>query len=105
MNKPQLINSIAEKNDLEKSMVEKVINSFEQTVTNELKAGNDVALPGFGTFSARERSARMGVNPRNPSEKIHIPATTVAKFKVGKTLKDALKANRAVEVTETTEEE
>ncbi|MDO8582048.1 MAG: HU family DNA-binding protein, partial [bacterium] len=46
---------------------------------------------GFGQFLARHRSARMGVNPQKPSEKMQIPAVIVAKFKAGKGLKDALK--------------
>ncbi len=91
MTKIQFINSIAEKLGLEKNIVEKVINTLIQTITEELKAGKEVTLTGFGTFSTRHRSARMGVNPRNPSEKIQMPAVTVAKFKAGKTLKDALK--------------
>jgi len=41
---------------------------------------------------ARERAARMGVNPQNPSEKMQIPAVVVPKFKAGKALKDALKS-------------
>jgi len=53
-----------------------------------------VAAPllfGFGAFSARIRTARMGVNPKNPTERIHIPEVRVPKFKAGKTLKDSLK--------------
>jgi nucleoid DNA-binding protein len=33
----------------------------------------------------------MGVNPRNPSEKVHIPAATVPKFSAGSGLKSAVK--------------
>jgi DNA-binding protein HU-beta len=91
MNKPELINKLAEKSGLEKSVAEKIVDAFESTVIEELKAGHEVALTGFGTFSARHRAARMGVNPRNPSERIQMPAVTVPKFKAGKTLKDALK--------------
>ena len=97
MNKIQLINLIAEKSELETKVVENVINFLEQTVIEKLKTGEEVSLHGFGVFSARERTARMGVNPRNPSEKIQIPAVTVPKFKAGKTLKDALKMNKQLE--------
>ena len=34
----------------------------------------------------------MGVNPRNPSEKVQIPATTVPKFSAGSQLKQAVKS-------------
>ncbi|PIZ26843.1 MAG: DNA-binding protein HU, partial [Chloroflexi bacterium CG_4_10_14_0_8_um_filter_46_9] len=59
-------------------------------VTKTLKKGEEVVLTGFGTFSAKQRAARQGVNPRT-GEKIQIPAVTVPKFKAGKALKDALK--------------
>jgi len=91
MNKTEFISKLAEKNELETKIIEKVLSSFEETIISELKSGNEIALTGFGTFSAKLRAARMGVNPRNPSEKIQIKAVTVPKFKAGKTLKDALK--------------
>jgi DNA-binding protein HU-beta len=54
-----------------------------------LKAGDKVALVGFGTFETRERPARKGRNPRT-KEEITIPATTAPAFKAGKALKDAV---------------
>ncbi|MBI4143089.1 HU family DNA-binding protein, partial [Candidatus Uhrbacteria bacterium] len=48
-------------------------------------------ITGFGTFLSKERKGRVGVNPRNPTEKIQIPSVRVPKFKAGKTLKDALR--------------
>ena len=59
-----------------------------------LKSGGEVAFAGFGTFSAKKRAARVGVNPKKPTEKIQIPAMTVPKFKAGKALKDALKLKK-----------
>lgn len=91
MNKPELIQAIAEKSQQEKAAVEKVIQAFEEVVIATLKTGGEVTLTGFGTFSAKFRAARGGVNPRNPQERIQVPAVTVPKFKAGKTLKDALK--------------
>jgi len=91
MNKHELVSAMAEAAGAEKSLVEKIMNLLEGTIINELKKGEEVTLTGFGTFSAKQRAARMGVNPRNPSEKIQIAAVKVPKFKAGKTLKDALK--------------
>jgi DNA-binding protein HU-beta len=68
-----------------------MVAAFEDFVTAELKAGGEVTIAGFGTFSARVRQGRMGVNPQKPTEKIQIPSVTVPKFKAGKALKDALK--------------
>ncbi len=91
MNKAELIEKLAEKASLNKKQVEDLLQGFEDTVTETIKAGGEVTLTGFGTFLAKERSARTGVNPQNPTEKIQIAAVRVPKFKAGKSLKDALK--------------
>lgn len=91
MNKVELIETIANKTELDKKEVTKILESFESVVIDNLKQGKEVTLTGFGTFLAKYRSARGGVNPQQPSERIQIPAVTVPKFRAGKTLKDALK--------------
>ena len=53
--------------------------------------GGDVAFTGFGKFHVTKRSARTGVNPRNPGQKVQIPAATVPKFSAGSTLKAAVR--------------
>jgi len=66
------------------------VNAVLDTITSTLTKGDKVTITGFGTFSTSNRAARMGVNPRT-GEKIKIKATTVPKFKAGKSLKDAVK--------------
>lgn len=92
MNKVILAEKIADKYGLNKKDVEQVLDGFEEIVTQALKNSEEVTLTGFGTFSAKVRSARMGVNPQKPNERIQVPEVTVPKFKAGKALKDALKA-------------
>lgn len=91
MNKAIFINELAKKTGLNKPVVEDVVNKLFEEVIIQLQAGQEVSFAGFGTFSPKQRHARMGVNPLNPSQKIQMPATVVPKFKAGKTLKDALK--------------
>lgn len=91
MNKVELIDKIVNKTEIEKKDVVKVIEGFEDVVIKSLQAGQEVTLTGFGTWLAKFRSARGGVNPQNPSQRIQVPAVTVPKFRAGKTLKDALK--------------
>lgn len=91
MNKAELINLLTEKCAVTKKQAECFVDTFVDTTINTLKAGGEVTIAGFGTFSARKRAGRIGVNPQKPSEKIQIPSVTVPKFKAGKTLKDALK--------------
>jgi len=91
MNKADLIEVISAKVGISKKETENVIDTLVDTIITKLKEGQEVTLTGFGAFSARTRKGRIGVNPRNPSEKIEIPSVTVPKFKAGKNLKEALK--------------
>jgi DNA-binding protein HU-beta len=98
MNKVELAEKVAEKIGVTKKQAEDMLNAFEEVVTTTLKEGSEVTLTGFGTFMAKKREARMGVNPQKPGEKIHIPAVIVPKFKAGKSLKDALKSGMNTQV-------
>ncbi len=91
MNKAELIEKLAEKQQLSKKQVEDLLDTMLTLITETLKTGGEVTLTGFGQFLTRNRTARMGVNPQKPNEKMQIPAVTVAKFRAGKGLKDALK--------------
>lgn len=91
MNKAELITRLAEKAGLSKKQSEDVIEWFVKTVITTLKDGGEVTIAGFGTFMAKMRKGRTGVNPQNPTEKIQIPSVIVPKFKAGKNLKEALK--------------
>lgn len=89
MNKQELIAVIATNANLSKADAGRALDGFIDAVTNSLKAGDSVALIGFGTFSVKERAARKGRNPKT-GEEIAIPASKVPEFKAGKGLKDAL---------------
>ncbi|WP_297376702.1 HU family DNA-binding protein [uncultured Helcococcus sp.] len=90
MNKSELVAAIAEKSGLTKVDSTKALDSLLEAVTEALKKEEKVQLVGFGTFEVRHRKAREGRNPRNPEEKIHIPASKAPVFKAGKTLKEAV---------------
>jgi DNA-binding protein HU-beta len=89
MTKEELVEAVA-KGCCSKREASDAVNAVIDTITKALSKGQKVTLTGFGTFSVSKRAARMGVNPRT-GEKIKIKATTVPKFKAGKSLKDAVK--------------
>lgn len=91
MNKAALIEKLAGESAVSKKDAEKMLESLVKIIITELKNDREVTITGFGTFLSRTRHARGGVNPQKPSERIQIPEVKVAKFKTGKTLKDALK--------------
>ena len=89
MNKSDLVDAIAESAGLSKADAGRALDSFVDTVTSALKAGDGVSLVGFGTFSVRDRAARTGRNPRTGAT-IQIAASKNPAFKAGKALKDAV---------------
>ncbi|WP_305043481.1 HU family DNA-binding protein [Geoalkalibacter sp.] len=89
MTKADLVSAMAEKSGLTKAEAERALKAFTEAVEDALKAGDKVALVGFGTFAVGERAARTGKNPQT-GKKIQIAAAKVPKFKAGKALKDAV---------------
>jgi nucleoid DNA-binding protein len=85
-----LAQKISEKFDLPKKTAVEILNYFVELVSSNLKQGNRVKLPGFGTFKVRERKARTAINPKT-GEKITVPATRVPKFTPAKELKALFK--------------
>jgi DNA-binding protein HU-beta len=90
LTKQDFIQKVAQKSGLSSRDAGKAVDAFIESVTETLKNGDSVNFTGFGKFSASERKARRGVNPRT-KEPVEIPATTVPKFSAGSQLKAALK--------------
>jgi DNA-binding protein HU-beta len=89
--KQEFVDQIASKTDLSRKDAAKAVDAFLETVTETLTRGQDVAFTGFGKFSTQRRAERQGVNPRDPSQKVTIPAATVPKFSAGSSLKSAVR--------------
>ena len=89
MNKNELVSAVAEKAGLSKADAASAVDAVFETVQNELKAGGDIRLAGFGSFSVSHRKATKGRNPAT-REEVDIPARNVPKFSAGKGLKDAV---------------
>jgi DNA-binding protein HU-beta len=96
LNKAELVDKIAQKTGLPLRDVRTVIDAvFDPDpsvglIADSLRAGEKVAISGFGTFEARARRARTGRNPHT-GEGLNIPATRAPAFKAGKPLKETLK--------------
>ena len=91
MTKQDLIASIAAASGVTKKTAAMALDALTDYVTRELKKGKNVTITGFGTFRVSKRAARTGVNPRNPTQRIKIPAMNIPAFKAGKSLKDAIR--------------
>lgn len=89
MNKKDLINAIAAQADMTLADAGRALDAMTAAITQELAAGNDVNLVGFGKFHVSQRDARTGRNPAT-GEAIEIPAGQAPRFSAGKGLKDAV---------------
>lgn len=91
MNKQDLIAAVAAAAGVSKRTASESLDALTTAITTQLKQGKNVTITGFGTFRVSRRAARTGVNPRNPTQRIQIPAMKVPAFKAGKSLKDAIR--------------
>ena len=87
MNKSELCKKVAESTELTQADAGRAIDAVLETISGELKSGNQVAIAGFGTFAPKTRAAREGRNPAT-GETMKIAAKTSASFKPATALKD-----------------
>ncbi len=85
MSKTELVEFVAAKAGLTKADALRALDAAIEGITKGLKEDGKVALVGFGTFTAKNRDAREGINPLT-KETIKIPAKVVAGFKAGSKL-------------------
>lgn len=89
MNKQELISSVAENTGMARGDATRAVESVFDSITATLKAGGEVRLVGFGTFSVGRRKASTGRNPRTGAP-MNIKASAQPKFRPGKLLKDSV---------------
>ena len=71
--------------------IERIVSTVFDEVAEALVRGDRVELRGFGAFSVRQRTSRVGRNPRTGDE-VRVPDKVVAYFKTGKDLRQRLNA-------------
>jgi DNA-binding protein HU-beta len=91
MTKQEFVDKVAQKGNLTRRDAQNAVDAFLETITETLSGGGEISFTGFGKFSTQHRKERQGVNPRNPTQKVTIPASRVPKFSAGSTLKQAVK--------------
>ncbi len=87
--KADLVDAVASGAGLSKKQAADAVQSVIDSISSNLQQGDRVQVPGLGSFAVSHRGARMGRNPKT-GEAIHIAASNGVRFKVSRTLKDAL---------------
>ena len=89
MTKNELAEQIARRNGLPASQARQLVETTIDVISDELAAGGEISLAGFGKFSVSHRAARMGRNP-STGQTIQIAASKAAKFSAASALKKRL---------------
>lgn len=89
MTKNELVELVAAKAGLTKADAGRALDAVLEGISTGLAKEGKVTLVGFGTFAAKTRAARNGINPLT-KQPISIPAKTVVSFKAGSKLKDSV---------------
>ena len=87
MTRTEVIDSLATRSGLDKKEVKAFLDHLTALIEQEMRNGGEVPLKGMGKFKVQHRKARTGRNPLTGAE-LQIPAKTVAKFTLAKSLKD-----------------
>jgi DNA-binding protein HU-beta len=90
--KQEFVERVSSKSGLGRREAAEAVDAVIDAITDALKNGEEVAFTGFGKFSTQHRKERQGVNPRNPTQKVTIPAANVPKFSAGSSLKQAVRS-------------
>ena len=75
--------------------VDNIVNAILGEMIAAMARGDRVELGGFGAFSVRPRSARMGRNPRTGAN-VAVDQKRVPYFKTGKEMRERLNRTSGV---------
>ena len=94
MNRSQLLNEFAERNDMTRREADAAVTSLLELITETVARGEDVAISGFAKFRRIDRPARMARNPAT-GEMVKVAAKRVARITPLKAFKDAVLSGKA----------
>lgn len=100
MKKSELIERMVEKEGMSRKYATNAVDAMLTAITEGLKRGESITLPGFGTFSVKERAEHQGRNPQT-GEIMTFAARRVPVFKPGRGLKEVVASFTSQSLTRT----
>lgn len=91
MNKGDFIKAVAEKANCTQKDAGIVFDSIIDTIVCELKKGEKIQIPGFGSFELISKPATTKINPLT-KQPVKVAACKMPKFKFGKSFKAVFNA-------------
>jgi len=89
MTRTELVDALAQRMNIDKREVKGYLDALTALIEDTIREGGEVPLKGLGKFKVQNRKARVGRNPLT-GEELQIPAKTVVKFTLAKSLKDLI---------------
>ncbi|MDT0576108.1 HU family DNA-binding protein [Croceicoccus sp. F390] len=89
MNIAELSKKVAAATDMNDTDAKSAVQAVFEQIAQAAAEGEEVAVPGFGKFTVKDRPARKGRNP-STGEEIDIAASKKVAFTAAKGLKDRL---------------
>ncbi|MDD2218973.1 MAG: integration host factor subunit beta [Desulfoplanes sp.] len=89
MNKSELIKTLSEENNISMEEAVIVVNTFFDSIREELVQGNRVEIRGFGSFKIKEYEGYQGRNPKS-GKQVAVQPKKLPFFRPGKELKEYL---------------
>ena len=89
MNISELAKDVASITETSEADAKVAVLAVFEAIRNAAAKGEEVAIPGFGKFSVKDRPERQGRNPAT-GEAITIKAKKSVRFKTGKQLEEIL---------------
>lgn len=93
MNKSELVEAVADSAGLSKAQAGEAVDALINTIYGQVKQGDKVTIPGFGTFERRQRNARTARNPQT-GDPVKVKAAKVPAFKAGATFKEVVNGTK-----------
>ena len=89
MTKADIVNQVFENVGLPRKEAQAIVEVIFNTVKQTLVAGDSIKLSGFGTFTTKKKTARVGRNPKT-KEEVEITPRRVVTFRASEFLKEAI---------------
>ncbi len=89
MTQTAIMRELAETTSINNRVAKQFMEALAELAVRETKKNGVFVLPGIGRLVRADRKARVGRNPAT-GEAIKIPAKKVVKFRVAKSVKDAI---------------
>lgn len=87
--KKELIDRIADQENCKRVLAKRIIQTFLDTIVDELASGNRLEFRDFGVFESKIRASRQAQNPKT-MDKVRVPSRRTVKFKVGRVMKERM---------------